>query len=70
MTRELGLVISRKIGSKIRIGKNVLLTVLGIGEWDGVEVVRLGIAAPREIEVHRKEVWLRIQQDKEAEKQK
>jgi len=51
------LILSRKAMESIIIGENITITVLGIlGNQ-----VRLGIDAPREIPVHRQEVYLRIQ---------
>jgi carbon storage regulator len=49
------LVLSRKIGESLVIGDNVKLTILEVGGQ-----VKIGIAAPREISVHREEVFKRI----------
>lgn len=53
------LVLSRRLGETLVIGKNIKVTVLGVNG----EQVRLGIAAPEDVSVHRKEVWLRIQEE-------
>lgn len=53
------LVLTRKLQEVIKIGDDVELTVLSI---DG-EQVKLGISAPKNIEIHRKEVYLAIQQE-------
>ena len=50
------LILTRKIEEKIVIGDNVTVTVLGI---KGKQVL-IGIDAPREIPVHREEVYQRI----------
>jgi carbon storage regulator len=58
------LVLSRKKGESIMIGDHVELVVLGT---DG-DRVRLGISAPKDVEVYRKEIYLSIQQsNKEAQ---
>jgi carbon storage regulator len=53
------LVLTRKLQEAIKIGEDIELTVLSI---DG-EQVKLGISAPTNIEIHRKEVFLAIQQE-------
>jgi carbon storage regulator len=55
------LILSRKTGEKVIIGDNVELTVLGIKG----NQVRIGINAPKEVAVHREEVYLRIQNEKQ-----
>ncbi len=54
------LVLSRKQNESIVINDNVVVTVLGVKG----ETVRLGIAAPGEIPVHRQEVHGRMQKRK------
>lgn len=49
------LVLSRRIGERIRIGGDVIVTVVRVQG----EKVRLGIEAPPEVAVHREEVFLR-----------
>jgi carbon storage regulator len=50
------LVLSRKTNESIMIGDNIVVTVVDIRG----DSVRLGIAAPREIPVHRREVYDKI----------
>jgi carbon storage regulator len=50
------LIISRKPGEKITIGDDIEVTLVEIRD----NHVRLGIAAPRHISVHRQEVYERI----------
>jgi len=56
------LVFSRKRNESIMIGPDIEITVVSVGK----EGVRLGIRAPREIPIHRKEVFLSIEQENQA----
>lgn len=51
------LVLSRRIGETIVIDDVIQVTVLGVSGGQ----VRLGIAAPKQISVHREEIYQRIQ---------
>lgn len=51
------LVLSRKLKESIMIGDDIELTILAI---EG-EQIKLGINAPKNIDIHRKEVYLAIQ---------
>ena len=57
------LVLSRKSGQQIVIADNIVITVVEIRS----DRVRLGIEAPREIPIHRKEVFESIEQAKREE---
>jgi carbon storage regulator len=57
------LILSRRIGEAVIIGDEVSVTVLSI---NGAQV-RLGVNAPRNVPVHREEIYERIKQN-EAEK--
>jgi len=50
------LIFSRKIGEKIRVGDDIEIVVLEMKKGQ----VRLGINAPRNLSVHREEVYQRI----------
>ena len=56
------LVLSRKSNESIMIGSNIEIVVLGV-EGD---TVKLGIRAPREVDIHRKEVYMAIQEENRA----
>lgn len=56
------LILTRKTGEKLMIGDEVELTILGIKG----NQVRVGVDAPKDVAVHREEVYLRIQNEKEA----
>lgn len=60
------LIITRTIGRSIVIGDDINLTILGI---QGNQV-RLGINAPRDIPVHRDEIYSRIQLEKKQGNEK
>ena len=59
------LVLSRKKDEKIVIGDNISIMVVDIRR----DKVRLGIEAPRDISVHRREVYEAIQRKKDSEQQ-
>ena len=54
------LILTRRVGETLVIGDNVTITVLGIKGHQ----VRCGINAPKEVSVHREEIYQRIQQEK------
>ncbi|MBN2689247.1 MAG: carbon storage regulator CsrA [Gammaproteobacteria bacterium] len=54
------LVLTRKIGESITIGDNIRIKVLDL---NGAQV-RLGAEAPREISVHRDEIYQRVREQK------
>ncbi|MEQ6377584.1 carbon storage regulator CsrA [Bacillaceae bacterium S4-13-56] len=53
------LVLTRKVNEAIQIGEDIEIKVLGI---DG-EQIKLGISAPKHVEIHRKEIYLEIQRE-------
>lgn len=53
------LVLTRKLNESIMIGNDIEITVLAV---EG-EQIKLGINAPKNIEIHRKEIYLSIQQE-------
>jgi len=50
------LILSRRIGESINIGDDVKVTILDVRDSQ----VRIGIAAPKDIAVHREEIFYRI----------
>lgn len=54
------LILTRRPGETLTIGDDITVTVLGI---KGCQI-RLGVNAPKDVEVHREEIYQRIQKEK------
>ena len=57
------LILTRRVGETLVIGDDVTVTVLGVRG----NQVRLGVNAPKDIAVHREEIYQRIQNEKSGE---
>ena len=58
------LILTRRVGETLMIGDSVTVTVLGVKG----NQVRVGVSAPKDVAVHREEIYERIQKEQEAEK--
>lgn len=59
------LILSRKIDQKIRIGENIVLTIIDIKG----DQVKIGVEAPNDVKVFRQEVFSAIQSENKAANQ-
>lgn len=57
------LILTRRVGEALMIGDEVKVTVLGVKG----NQVRIGVDAPRDVTVHREEIYDRIKKEKEQE---
>ncbi len=60
------LILTRRVGETLVVGDDVTVTVLGVKG----NQVRLGVNAPKDVSVHREEIYQRIQNEKRSEAEK
>ena len=57
------LILTRRVGETLMIGDDITVTVLGVKG----NQVRVGVNAPKDVAVHREEIYKRIQTDPDAD---
>ena len=57
------LILTRRVGETVMIGNDVTVTVLGVKG----NQVRIGINAPKNVAVHREEIFERIKREQQGE---
>lgn len=55
------LILTRRVGESLMVGDDITVTVLGVKG----NQVRIGVNAPRDVAVHREEIYSRIQEGEE-----
>ena len=58
------LTLTRRVGESLIIGDNIVINILGVKG----NQIRIGVNAPKEISVHREEIYIRIQAKKADDK--
>jgi carbon storage regulator len=59
------LILTRRVGETVMIGNEVTVTVLGVKG----NQVRIGVNAPKDVAVHREEIYERIKREEDGEPQ-
>ncbi len=57
------LILTRRVGESVMIDENIVVTVLGIRG----NQIRIGIEAPKDVEVHREEIFNLVNKDRQKQ---
>jgi carbon storage regulator len=57
------LILTRRVGESVVIGDDIGVTILGVKG----NQVRIGVTAPKDVTVHRQEIYERIKSEQEAQ---
>jgi carbon storage regulator len=57
------LILTRRVGESVMVGDDITITVLGVKG----NQVRIGVNAPKDVSVHREEIYERIKQEQGPE---
>ena len=57
------LILTRKVGESVLVGNDISITILSVRG----NQVKLGVEAPKEVSVHREEIYQRIKQMKDEQ---
>ena len=59
------LILTRKVGETLMVGEDVTVTAMAVNG----NQVRIGINAPKDVEVHREEIYERIKEEKTQQRE-
>ena len=61
------LILTRQAGQSIMVGDDITITILGS---NGGGQVKVGISAPKDVPVHREEIYIKVKSEEQAEGKK
>ena len=58
------LILTRRVGETVMVGNDVTVTIVGVKG----NQIRIGVTAPKDVTVHREEIYERIKHEREQTK--